>query len=205
MALKVEGGGTEHSRLQEPVLRYTGFLRAFDGSSTHPDGRFSIPDFSYWLNQEAYKAPQVFNFYLPNHVPGGELQNYRPKGRVPNRTVYAPEFEILTSVAANRIANLFRYHVLADLNLSVLRYDSATSTYSVPFKIQRDFSEEIGLAGNPDALLQHLDILLCRGNLSDSARNNLAGIIEAATENPVVRAKGAILALLTAPDCAVLE
>lgn len=206
LALRVEGGGTEHSRLQEPVLRYTAFVRAFDGFSTHPDGRFAIPDLSYFLNQGAYKAPHVFNFYLPNHVPGGELQDYRPKGRVPNRTVYAPEFQILTSVATNRIANLFRYQVRADLNLSVRRYDSATSApVNVPFKVRLDLSEESALAGDPDALLQHLDILLCHGTLSDTARNNLAGIIEAATADPEERAKGAILALLTAPDCAVHE
>lgn len=205
--LVVEGNGTEHSRLQEPVLRYAALVRAFDGASTHPNGRYSIPDRSYWLNQAPYRSPSIFNFYLPNHVPGGELQDYRPKGRVPNRTVYAPEFQILTAVAANRIANIFRSDVRdAELDLSVRRYDQATSTYgNVAFQILLDFSEETALADDQEALLEHLDILLCHGSMSDTARDNLAGIVEAATTNPEERAKGAVLALLTAPDCAVHE
>ena len=54
-------------------------------------------------------------------------------------------------------------------------------------------------------LLEHLDILLCHGSMSDTARTSLAGIVAAATTNPEYRAKGAALALLTAPDCAVHE
>ncbi len=209
LALAVQGGGTEHSRLQEPVLRYTAMIRAFGGSSNHPSGYFSIPDRSYWLHQEAYRAPHVFNFYLPNHVPGGALQDYRPKGRIPNRTVYAPEFEILTSVAANRIANRFRSDVRnAKLYFSVRQFVDANASpnyTNVSFQIELNFDEEIGLAGNPDELLQHLDILLCHGSLSDSARISLAGILEATTTDDTYRAKGAILALLNAPDCAVHE
>ena len=206
LALAVSGGGTEDSRLQEPVLRYAAFVRAFDGHSNHPDGRFSIPDRSYWLNQAPYRSPSVFNFYLPNHVPGGALQDYRPKGRVPNRTVYAPEFQIMTAVAANRIANLFRADVQdAELDLSVRRYDQGTGTYAnLAFQVDLDFSEEVALAADPDALLRHLDILLCHGSLSDGTRDTVASLL-LTTSNMDQRAKGAILALLSAPDCAVHE
>jgi uncharacterized protein (DUF1800 family) len=222
--LLVEGGGTENSRLQEPVLRYTAYLRAFGMASTHPSGYYSIQDRiasqnSYWLNQEAYRAPHVFNFYLPSHVPGGELQDYRPKGRIPNRTVFAPEFEIMTAVATNRIANHFlndvrsKYYVPPEttvkenaIRLWVRQYDTSTSTYeTVYFYVPFDFSEEIADATNPNLLIENLNILLCHGSLSDTAKASLAGIIEGATTQAQIRAEGAILALLTAPDCAVHE
>ncbi|MEN8176642.1 MAG: hypothetical protein ABFS23_12820, partial [Pseudomonadota bacterium] len=154
----------------------------------------------------------------PDHVPQGELQHYRPQGRFPNKTVSAPEFQIMTSVAANNLANTLRNDVLdAELDSAVRQYDASTgSTASVPLKIRLDFSEEILLAQDdpdptddvvtgPDALLQHLNVLMCHGSLSDAARTDLAGIIEAATTSAEVRAEGAILALLTAPDCAVHE
>jgi uncharacterized protein (DUF1800 family) len=220
--LVVKGGGTEHSRLQEPVIRYAAMIRAFDGGTVPPDESYSIPDRSSWLNQEAYRAPHVFNHYLPNHVPGGDLQDFRPKGRIPNRTVYAPEFEILTAVATNRIANFFRFDVPDQkVDLSVRRCLNCTTTteavpfcgstlteqcyYNAPIDILLDLTEEIALAGDPDALLDHLDIMICQGSLSDTSKDSLAGIIETATTNPETRAEGAILALLSSPDCAVHE
>jgi uncharacterized protein (DUF1800 family) len=213
-ALQVEGGGTEHARLQEPVIRYTSFLRAFSTGSTHPNGYYAIPDRSYWLNQEAYKAPHVFNYYLPNHVPGGDLQDYRPKGRIPNRTVYAPEFEIMTAVATNRIANRIRADVRSvyegqdALRFFVRRYNGGGYS-NVPFYVLFDFSEEIAAAADPAALLKDLDLLLCHGSLSDTAKTDLATIVTThsgtGTNRDLYRAKGAIMSLLTAPDCAVHE
>ena len=79
-ALTVFERGTEWSRLAEPVVRYAAFLRAFAPVSTHPTGRFLIGDQTSFLNQEVYRAPSVFNFYLPNHVPAGELQELRGVG-----------------------------------------------------------------------------------------------------------------------------
>lgn len=219
LTLKVEGGGTEHSRLQEPVVRYAAFIRAFDAAPVLIPGGveesylyFSIPNRSGQLNQEVYRSPSVFNFYQYDHVPQGELQHYRPQGRFPNKTISAPEFEIMTSVAANTLANTLRSDVLnQQLNLTVSQCctpDPETGepkSFGVPLKIRLDFSEEIALAGTPDALLQHLNVLICGGTLNDASRNDLASVIAAATTDNEVRAEGAILALLTAPDCVVHE
>lgn len=200
--VEVSGGGTEDSRLQEPVLRYTAFLRAFmaNPATDHKAGYLSIGDYSHWLNQNAYKAHHVFNFYLPNHVPPGDLLTYRTSRQIPNHQLYAPEFEIMTSVAANRIANRFRSDVLdADVDLSTR---DANGSYS--FDIFLDFAEAESLAADPQALLRHLNLLLCRGLLTDTSRDELAAIISQTTDAPT-RARGAILALLTAPDCSVHE
>jgi hypothetical protein len=226
--LVVEGGGTEHSRLQEPVVRYAAYLRAFGMASTHPYGYYSIPDRSYWLNQEAYRASHVFNFYLPNHVPGGELQDYRPKGRIPNRTVYEPEFEIMTAVAANRIANRFRadvrstYYLTPEatersdaIRLAVRQCldctDPEAPVYETfYFYIPFDFSQEYADAEDPDLLLDNLNVLLCHGSLSDTTKDAISEILadsapDTMTNYATYRAKGAIMSLLTAPDCAVHE
>lgn len=214
LTLTVKGGGTEHSRLQEPVVRYAAFLRAFEATpvlieegAEVPYTYLSIPNRSGVLNQEAYRSPSVFNFYRPDHVPQGELQHYRPKGRFPNKTVSAPEFQIMTSVAANTLANTLRSNVLNQkLYHSVRQYDAVSESASnIPLRIKLYFEEEIGLSGDPDALLHHLNILMCHGSLSDESRTSLAGIIGKPDYNAETRAEGAILALLTAPDCAVHE
>lgn len=199
--VEVNGGGTEDSRLQEPVLRFTAFVRAFlDADPTdHRAGYLAIGDMSHWLNQNAYRAHHVFNFYLPNHVPPGELLTYRTSRQIPNHQLYAPEFEILTSVAANRLPNRLRADVL-DAKLDLGARD-AIENYS--FDIFLDFDQQESLAGDPQSLLTHLNLLLCRGLLEDAARDELVTIL--APGDALTRTRGAILALLTAPGCAVHE
>ena len=94
------------------------------------------------------------------------------------------------------------------IKLSVRQYDTATSSYkTVNFYVPFDFSDEIADAADPNLLIENLNILLCHGSLSDTAKTSLAGIIEDETTatDTQIRAEGAILALLTAPDCAVHE
>jgi hypothetical protein len=183
--LVVEGGGTEHSRLQEPVVRYAAYLRAFG-------------------------------------------MDYRPKGRIPNRTVYEPEFEIMTAVAANRIANRFRadvrstYYLTPEatersdaIRLAVRQCldctDPEAPVYETfYFYIPFDFSQEYADAEDPDLLLDNLNVLLCHGSLSDTTKDAISEILadsapDTMTNYATYRAKGAIMSLLTAPDCAVHE
>ncbi len=217
LTIALSSGGTEHSRLQEPVIRYAAFLRAFDPTAMvrNTVGEFEIHDYTFVptyyrddLNQWPYRSPSIFNFYLPEHVPGGELQDYRPKTRVPNRTIYAPEFQIMTAVALNRLANRFRSNVYnQQIDYSYRRYFAKDgSPYgSYEYDVLLNFQDEIAKADDPADLVQHLDLLLCRGNMSDASRDALVAILEAKTTNPVTRAEGAILATLTAPDCAIHE
>jgi uncharacterized protein (DUF1800 family) len=201
-ALTVAERGTEWSRLAEPVVRYSAFLRAFAPVSTHPTGRFLIGDQAPFLGQEVYRSPSVFNFYLPNHVPAGELQDYVASERLPDRTVHAPEFEILTSVAANRMANRLRADI-RDAKVDLVAVDSAGSA---PFEIRLDTGAEEALALRPRALISHLDLLLCHGTLSTGSSQRIVDAVTAAAGATAAdRARGAILAVLTAPDCAVQE
>lgn len=193
--------GTEQSRLREPVLRYTAMMRAY-GSTSDANGFFSLPQLDYHLNQQAYRSPSVFNFYLPNHRPAGEFLEYQPSRRIPNRTVYAPEFEIMSAVATNRLNNRLRGAVYDSVETFTLLNNSA-GTFRA--SISMDFSDEINMAGNPDELLSHLDLLLCHGSMSNRTKEIISAAIAEETTNATDRARGAILAVLTSPDCAVSE
>jgi hypothetical protein len=116
----------------------------------------------------------------------------------------------MTSVATNQIANAFRNDVRdAEFALNVRQYDQdAMGTFNTPVKIQLHFEDETLLAKTPAALIQHLDLLMCHGAMSDAAKNSLTIAVEATSDsssNMINRAKGAILALLAAPDCVVHE
>ena len=207
-ALRVTTKGTEYSRLQEPVVRFAQLLRAFHAQpSADPQeachGRFMIPSLYYVLGQEPYDAFSVFNFYLPDYIPEGDFLTYVPSNRIPNGTLYAPEFQIFTSIAANRTANFFRWVVgLAGSTFTLLNnatHGKLTCTISL------DFSREEALAADPQALMTHLDLLLCHGTLSDETKDIIATAIAEESDHPVVRSRAAILGVLTASECATSE
>ncbi len=191
--------GTESSRLQEPMLRYAALYRAFNASSNQVAGRMSIPTVAKYLNQDPFSSPSVFNFYLPNHLPAGSLQGHYPSRTTPNGSVSAPEFQIFTSVFPINFSNRLR----GDINDSKADFNPSKVIPSVD--ISFDFTEEIALAGDPYQLLTHLDLLLCQGTMSELSKSSLAEILNEETNSASVRARGAILAVMTAPECAVQE
>ena len=70
--LDVRGGGTERSRLQEPVVAYASFMRRY-ASTTNQNGWFMLPALSFNWTQFPYGSPSVFNFYLPDFQPAGRF------------------------------------------------------------------------------------------------------------------------------------
>ena len=194
--------GTETSRLREPVVRYASMFRAFNTEAVYPNnpGHYVMYSQSSTMNQAPYRSPSVFNFYLPDHQPAGDILNYKPSRRIPNGALFAPEFQILTSVTANRFANRLRSDIRdAAANFRVFNRNGITLTCDVKF----DFSREEALAEDPEALLQHLDLLLCHGKMRDESRKLIAAAIADATTDPAMRVRGAVLAVLTSPDCAI--
>ncbi len=212
--LVVEGSGSEHSRLREPVLRYSALLRSLNSNavvsfSPRDSGReafqiigeYRLPDMQRYLNQEVYKAHHVFNFYLPEFRPAGDFQNYKPSKKIPNGYMYAPEFEIFTPVAVAQLADTFDYDIRDARVDFTLRNSSTMGRFDLD--IDFDLSLEEALAQNdPDSLLAHLDLLLCHGAMKDASRNLIAEAVMLSGD-PATRARAAILAVLTSSDCAV--
>ena len=198
--LLVTSKGTEHSRLQEPVIRYAAMIRAFHGVSQYYTGRFMIREMDPWLNQEPYRAHHVFNFYEPDYQPPGDVLTYTSK-RLPDKHLYAPEFKIATPVAVNSTANRFRDD-LVDLKADFSNPNKVnTNDADIYFDIS---SEEAALSESADALMTHLDLLLCYGSMSDAAKEIVAAAIESQPDaSSSDKVKAAILAVLMSPACAV--
>ncbi|MGI9308386.1 MAG: DUF1800 family protein, partial [Gammaproteobacteria bacterium] len=198
--VSVARGGSVRSRLREPVVRYAAFLRAFDPQTDHPSGQLRLPQMMNFLSQAPFSAPGVFNFYLPDHVPAGPISDYDGEVDTPNGVLVAPEFQIMHSTSVNRLVNRF-YADLAQRG-PVFPY-VLNGQGSVSHKISLDFDREIALAGDPDELVRHLDILLCGGALNDGTATIISTVVGETTSDPWSRARGAIEAVLTAPECAV--
>jgi hypothetical protein len=161
-----------------------------------------LPALSYHWTQAAYQSPSVFNFYSPYHQPTIAITNYEPSSSIPNEAIYAPEFELMTGVTANRTANRFRADVNDEISQNRVLNNSNGEIWT---NIEFDFSREKELSPDPEMLVQHLDLLLCNGTLSDESRAIITNALVDHTENTNLRARGAILAVLTSPACVISE
>ena len=177
------GGG----KVIEPYLRLVAVMRAFDAKQTDAPSQYPISS-SFMtddLGQQPLESPTVFNFYLPDHRPDGSL---RDAGLV------APELGIATSYRLIATDNLLSRSITAGLNWFA----------STDNRIYCDFGEEVALAGDIDALLDHLDLRLTRGMLSQSTRVFLrtAALTESDLETRVQRL---VHLLVETPDFVVLK
>jgi len=131
-------------KLREPALRFLQWARSFRASSA--DGAWNIGDLSdagTALGQQPLNAPSVFNFFRPGYVP--------PNTAIAEKNLVAPEFQIVheTSVAG--------YMNFMQTVIAVGRGG-----------VRADYSAEFALAPDSNALMQHLNLVLCAGQLSNS-------------------------------------
>ena len=146
--------GDTHGHLREPLLRATHLLRAFDAS--WPGDALEIHWPTWSLGQAVLRSPTVFNFFEPD---------FAPTGPVAERGLVAPEFQIATGTMVVRNANWMYPPIWQFINWNeeVGRLDLADE-------------EAIYAAGGVHALLDHLDVLLCGGNLGGDLRAHLAAL-----------------------------
>jgi len=175
-------------RLHEPYLRYVRLARTFNARSADGSFRVSDHDTLESMNQILLNAPSVFNFFLPD---------YRPPGALAEAGLCAPEFQIMTSSTAVTSLNHYARMVSGGFG------DDPAG----PGAMRLDFSEELAVAGDPDALIGLLDLKLACGALGEETRAVLraayAEMPEGSTAEDRVRAMVQLVAI--SPDCAVME
>ena len=249
--------GSEDSRLQEPVVNYTRFLRFFmssasfhetaPSSSTYASGttglnsrnelRFGSRDADF--DQTPYGVPSVFNFFQADYQPPGTILNFVPSARIPNGVLVAPEFQVVNAVTSTTVPNFLRAVVTAT-NSSVDSRIEGAQTYSatmtsasqadsnagITFVVDRskrsiaifDFAAWRDLCDTPaniDILTERLDKYLCAGTMNTQYRNTLRTIMKSeltrvsagglTTDEKLQIAKGAVLAVITAPSFMVTK
>lgn len=144
-------------KIREPVLRFTHWARAFGVQETDIDDVREMRDTTSpaRLNQQAYRSPSVFNFYRPGFVsPGSESA---ASGLV------APELQITTASSVTGYANFMEDFITRDAS-------------DVDFVA--DYADELRLAGDPAALVDHLDRILTYGSLNPETRARIVQAIQ---------------------------
>ncbi len=146
---------SDNSRLREPFVRYTQYARAVD--KTRTGDRYWNIGYNIWeeARQTVLGAPTVFNFYLPDHAPGGDISN---------AGLVAPEYNLHDSRSSvGFINNVRRWNVWWGDLFHV--WDQLGDNYTV-HNIDR-YKE---LARDSEALINELDKVFTHGRLSDATR-----------------------------------
>ncbi len=173
---------TTFGKVKEPLLRVTSLWRAFDPGYVHEDFNYAWADNE--LRQLPLNSPTVFNFFRPDYRQPGELNLLDLK---------SPEFQIIDESAIVVITN----RLLANA-LWLNNYNADPSTSHMTINI--DY--EVGLVENPEALVDHLNLLLLGGTMSDGLRDILLQLIDE-TSSDSRKVADAIFITASSPEAAV--
>ena len=229
LRLRVTTSGTEFCKLVEPVVQYASFMRRYGvPSTTAPtSGRFMLGATPGAWGQSPFRAPSVFNFYLPNHQPSAStnpsvagLPTSPGSSNIPergppgpdSRDLFAPEFQIVDAVVSNGWHNRTRSDIIGNpRQFSTFLYTAPAvppaASMSFNSIIAFNMSTEEGLAAttDPAVLIRHLDNVLCNGTMTEDFKTILRNAINAELPsgtggtNARDRVNGAMMTVMNSP------
>lgn len=156
-------------KLREPMVRFGNWMRAFNARASTQPLRYAIwnlEDNVSSLGQNPLRMPSVFNWFRPDYAPPGEVLN---------RALVAPEFQITHETTATGYVNFVA-------RLAERGYDDYDAAPILP-----NYSSEIGLAGNPGALLDRLNLLLTAGRMTAATRQTILDAVNAVPATQAAR------------------
>jgi uncharacterized protein (DUF1800 family) len=135
-------------KLREPLLRQTQLWRVLDARADN--NRYQEWNAEFNLGQAALRAPTVFNFFLPDFRPAGELSALG---------LDAPEFQIATDPLIASTLNQLGARVY---------WNWRGNDWQGPEDVVVDLAPLQSLANRPAALVDHFDLLLMNRSMSAS-------------------------------------
>lgn len=145
-------------KLREPLLRQTHLWRAMHASAD--DGRYREWYPEYNLGQAALRSPTVFNFFLPDYSPPGELYSLG---------LSAPEFQITTDTSIASVANTLE---------SKTFWYWRGNPWNDPEDVVVDLEGELAFANDPVRLVDRYDLLFMNRTMSDFMFNTLVTYVQ---------------------------
>jgi uncharacterized protein (DUF1800 family) len=171
----IAGTSTE-GKLREPIMRLTGWARAFGASS--PSGTWPIGDTSSSstrLAQSPGRSQSVFNFFRPGYTP--------PNSAIAAAGLVAPEFQITNEPS-----------VVAYVNYMAAIVANGSGD------VRADYTAVAALAGDSSALIDEVDILLGAA-LSAATKAAIRGAVDSiAAGSAANRVYTAVLLTLASPE-----
>ena len=145
-------------RLREPYLRWARLLKSLGANSTNET--YLIPDWSHLkrMGQRIMSSNSVFNFFLPDYTPPGEMADAGLVG---------PEFQILTATTAMSTQNIYGGALMWGFGL----WDDERPDDQMSFELP----EEVALLqqGDLEGVIDRFDLILCHGTLREDTKQLL--------------------------------
>lgn len=175
-------------KLREPLLKTTHLWRAFKGTGTPTklaNGKVTPPRIRFLgthrlMGQRPFGSNSVFNFYRPDYQHPGELKN---------ANMNSPEFQILTeSMIMSQSSALSNAIFWRDTQHDWLEpiIDGSWDIFSPRLHLAR----ERALSNNPAELLDHLNLILMAGQMSQPMYDLLLNHLNNHKVNPTWDASG---------------
>lgn len=171
---------TTAGKLREPVLRLTGWARAY--GATSPSGAWAIGDTSSTttrLGQSMGRSQTVFNFFRPGYAP--------PSTAISAAGLVAPEFQITNEQTVIAYVNYMYGLVLNGVG-----------------DVKANYAAALAKATDSQALVDDVNLVLAAGQLSSGTvaaiRAAVDSIAASATNAAQNRVNTAILLTLASPD-----
>jgi len=185
-------------KIREPFIRFTNWARALGVTGITPEFRPELWDLSSsdTLAQQPYGAPSVFNFYRPGYV--------APNTESGHQGLVAPELQILDATSVTSYANFMLQFITGDSNGSSFATDEQAAASFVT-----NYTDELTLANDAEALVEHLDNNLTYGSMSEETQDSISDALNiiplTSTDDPDydgarLRVEMAILMAMTSPD-----
>jgi uncharacterized protein (DUF1800 family) len=159
-------------KLREPMVRVAQWARTFKITSVKGTWKIGNPNYSAVnaLGQSPLQAPSVFNFFRPGYVP--------PNTALASMQYTAPEFQLVNESTTASYINYLEDNLINGIWVRApeLITSPENPTATDGHDIVPDYSAEMALAGNPQALFARLNMLMCAGQLSEATVNDMVTV-----------------------------
>jgi uncharacterized protein (DUF1800 family) len=172
-------------KAREPLLELTEFWRYYHSAA--PGGVYALSSTTPAYGQAPLDATSVFNFYLPDYKPPGELAD---------ANMFGPEFQIESESAIVTTAN----DLTGRANAYVGNPANTGSTITV------DLSALFALANDPASLVAQVNHDLMYGSMSSTMQARLVtmvGDIPYSVSTPQARVIGLLQVVFASPEFAI--
>ena len=167
-------------KLREPMLRFSGWARAFTASS--PSGLWAVgntSDSAKGLAQSPLRSLSVFNFFRPGYVP--------PNSPIGTAALVAPEFQIANESSVVGCINFMQRAVAGSVA-----------------DITPDYTSLLALADDAKALLDEINLVLAANQLSSTTAATLTAAVQTMPAGTDTlrrnRINAALVLVLAAPE-----
>ena len=150
-----------YGKVREPLIRFLHWARATDISRVRVQGEnnFRNGATDNTLGQTPFRSDTVFNFFRPGFVAGGTV--------TASRNLVAPELQIISSTTAITYPNFMALHILRDSGANWLA----------------SYDDQMDVANDTDDLIEHLDLVMTRGRMTDRTKQAIADAVNEVAPN----------------------